>query len=488
MRRPLCVLLLAFTFVLSSSTAFARSGQVWSEKSASSPTLVTGNDYSTLAEEVIPAVVSISIRQQVKTSQYPSQQDPFEYFHRFFGLPGPRGGHPQGRQQAPLQGIGTGFVVSSEGLILTNNHVVENADLIKVTFMNPDGSERTQEATVLGTAPEYDIALIQTTENAKASITYLGDSDKMKIGHSVMAVGNPFGLSHSVSVGIISAKERRDIAPSGRHGLYNFIQTDASINPGNSGGPLINMRGEVIGINTAINSAGSGIGFAIPINMVKEMIPQLRSKGKYSRSWIGIRIQSLTAELAQTYGLSSPHGALVSEVIPEGPAAEAGIQDGDIILEFDRKTVRTSRDLPLYAGMAGVGNRVPVKVWREGRERTYKILLKPFPNSTVALNEENKEGEKTGGIGITVANITPDLQRDLQLTNSHGVVIKEVEPGSVAARSGLQPGDVLLRLNGAKIKHARGFAHAVRKIASGGVMRLQISSRRGRLFLALKKP
>ena len=219
---------------------------------------------------MVPAVVSIVVEQKARVSQHRPQQDPFNYFHRFFGLPGAGQGE---RNPGPARGIGTGFVIASEGLILTNNHVVEGADVIQVTFKSENGTERTLTARVLGTAPEYDVALLQTDEDAKAAVTYLGDSNQMGIGNSVMAIGNPFGLSHSVSVGIISAKERRDIAPSGRHGLYNFIQTDASINPGNSGGALVNLRGELIGINTAIYGSGGniGIGFAIPVNMVKQI-------------------------------------------------------------------------------------------------------------------------------------------------------------------------------------------------------------------------
>ena len=485
MSRPILTLVLIGSLSLAALPSFARSSQLWTEKSVDSPSLVSNNDFSRLAKHLVPAVVSIVVEQKAKVSQHHAQQDPFNYFHRFFGMPGP--GQPN-RNPHPARGIGTGFIISSEGLILTNNHVVEGADVIHVTLKTESGNERTLRAKVLGTAPEYDIALLQTSEDAKAPITYLGDSNRMAIGNAVMAIGNPFGLSHSVSVGIISAKERRDIAPSGRHGLYNFIQTDASINPGNSGGPLVNMRGEVIGINTAINAAGSGIGFAIPINMVKEMLPQLKQKGKYTRSWLGIRIQPLTEELAETYNLQSTQGALVSEVIAGGPADEAGLKDGDLILKFDNKIVRTSRDLPLYAGMAGVGKKVPVKVWRNNRELSYKIRLGEYPDANPAVAQLQPDSKQSNDIGITVADITPAIRKELQLKTKQGVVIKNLQRGSVASRAGLQTGDVILRLNGQSVKNARGFAHIVRKISSGGVMRLQISRQGGRLFLALKKP
>lgn len=489
MGRQLCISLLSLALTLPATASFARTPSLWSEKPADSEALVTGNDFSRLATSVIPGVVSIAIEQEAKVSRHQMHQDPFDYFHRFFGVPG-QSPHQRGRPQSPAKGIGTGFVIHPKGLILTNNHVVENASTIEVTLLNTDNSERTLKAKVLGTAPEYDVALIQTLEDANAPVIFLGDSAQMKIGNSVMAVGNPFGLSHSVSVGIISAKERRDIAPSGRHGLYNFIQTDASINPGNSGGPLINMRGEVIGINTAINSAGSGIGFAIPINMVKEILPQLKSKGKYTRSWIGIRIQELTDDLSETYGLKNTLGALVSEVIPEGPADAAGLKEGDIILKFDGKTVNNSTDLPLYASMAGVGKQVPVQAWSGGRRRTYTIKLSEFPDGRPPPAPPKGTEEKSAGIGITISDITRKLQRELQLSSQKGVLIREVQPGSVASHSGLQPGDIILRLNSQAIKSAKGFTRTLKKISSGGVLRLQV--KRGpegtRIFLAIRKP
>lgn len=485
MRRPLLSIFLVGTLCLGSLSAVARSTKLWSEKSKKAPSLVTTTDYSRLAKSLVPAVVSIAVEQKAKVSQHRMQQDPFNYFHRFFGFPGQ--GQPR-MEQRPSRGIGTGFVINSEGLILTNNHVVEGADVINVTFAAEKGVERTLKARILGTAPEYDVALLQTDENAQSAIAHLGDSDQMQIGHSVMAIGNPFGLSHSVSVGIISAKERRDINPSGRNGLYNFIQTDASINPGNSGGPLVNMKGEVIGINTAINAAGSGIGFAIPINMVKEMLPQLRRKGKFARSWLGIRIQPFTKELAESYDLDSTNGALVSEVIEGGPADEAGLEDGDIILEFDNKLVRTSRDLPLYAGMAGVGNKVPVKVWRNNRERTYRIRLGEFPGENpIASKHMHKSGKKTS-IGITVADINPELKRKFELELNKGIVIKSIEAESVASKAGLQTGDILLRVNGSRLKNARSFARLIRRAPAGTPIRLQIARNGGRLFLAFKKP
>jgi serine protease Do len=343
------------------------------------------------------------------------------------------------------------------------------------------------KAKVLGTAPEYDVALIKTEGNANAAVAFLGNSDGVSIGDWVMAIGNPFGLAHSVSAGIISAKERRDIAPSGRRGLYDFLQTDASINPGNSGGPLINTRGEVIGINSAINAAGSGIGFAIPINMIKEMLPDLKDKGRFTRSWLGIRIQPLDVQLAESFGLKAAEGALVSEIVPSSPAEKAGIKAEDVVLEFDGKKIRASSDLPLYASMAGVGKRVRLKVWRDGKEREVYVTLTEFPDEEVAIAGGGQPAE-AGELGMTVADITPTLERELGLGVTQGVVIKEVEPGSESYKARLRVGDVILSLNGKRVSTAREFAAEVKSLKPNAVMRMQIVREGGRLFVAMRKP
>ena len=477
--------------LISVGSAQARSTNLWAEKQSSQVPLAQVPDFSALASQAMPAVVSIQVEQRMRLSSHRRQgvQDPFEYFHKFFGPGMP--GAPQSRdgRERVNRGIGTGFVISQDGLILTNNHVVENADKIDVTFMDADGSERSMEARVLGTAPRYDVALLETIEKAGAPITYLGDSDNMRIGDWVMAIGNPFGLSHSVSVGIISAKDRREIAPSGRAGFYNFLQTDASINPGNSGGPLINMRGEVIGINTAINAAGSGIGFAIPINMVKEMLPDLKAKGRYARSWIGIHIQQLTQELAQSYGLKEPVGALVAEVVRNGPAAKAGIQEGDVVIEFNGKQVKNSRDLPLFAGLIGVGKSVPLTVIRGSKRKTLKITLGAFPDERPAVAEA--ESETMAGkhaIGLRVSDITRELRAKFKLKRKKGAVIKEVKPATPASRAGLQPGDVVLKLNGKSVSKAREVVESFRALGSGKIVRMQIARGASRLYLALRTP
>ncbi|MBC7793232.1 MAG: Do family serine endopeptidase [Clostridia bacterium] len=465
---------------LLAAPAYAQSSKLFSERASSAAPLTQIPNFSALAKQVTPAVVSIHVEQRAKLSR---SRNPHDFW--FFG---PEGNGPQ-REYGGARGLGSGFVIRADGLILTNNHVVEEAETIDIELEYPNGTVKTLRAKVLGTAPEYDVALIQTEEDAKAPIAYLGDSDAVDIGDWVMAVGNPFGLSHSVSTGIISAKERRDIAPSGRTGLYDFLQTDASINPGNSGGPLINMRGEVIGINSAVNAQGSGIGFAIPMNMVKAMLPDLQSKGKYSRSWIGIRIQSLTPELAQSYGLPGTAGALVAETVSGGPAQVAGIKDGDVLLSFNGQELRRSTDLPLFASMAGVGREVPVKVWRGGKELTLKVKLAAFPDEKVqaSANEGPHEGT-SAQLGLTVNDITPQVQKELELASAKGVLVKNVDPSGLAARSGLRPADVILSLNSEEVTSAKGFATLTKALKPGSVMRLQVQRGDAKIYVALRQP
>jgi serine protease Do len=483
--------LFAFSVILlaTGGTAFARAGELYSEKGAAAPLIAQVPDFAALAKQASPPVVAITVEQKAKMGRGGrpgmglggpgGQGNPFEYFF------GPFGGEVPHEFRG--RGLGSGFVIHKDGLILTNYHVVEDADTIEVVFDNGDGTERKMSAKVLGSAPDYDVALIQTVDKANAPVAYLGNSDGVSIGDWVMAVGNPFGLSHTVSVGIISAKERRDIAPSGRQGLYDFLQTDAAINPGNSGGPLVNMKGEVIGINSAINAAGSGIGFAIPINMVKEMLPDLKSKGRYSRSWIGIKIQPLTPELADSYGLKTPAGALVAEVVERGPADKGGLQAEDVVLEFDGKPVRNSSDLPLFASMAGVGKKVELKIWRKGSEKKLSVTLQEFPDEEKMTAAG---GEGTGGteLGMIVADVTPNLARQFGLEVAEGVVVKDLDPNGAAARAGLRPGDVITTFNGKSIKSARDLANGVRALAVGSVVRLQVLRGNGKVFVAFRKP
>ncbi len=430
--------------------------------------------FSPLANALMRTVVSIQV---VETVAHPS-------------LPGPFNVLPFRPPRLQERGIGSGFLIDDSGLILTNAHVVDNAESIEVTVTMADKSTRVLEAEVLGEAPDFDVALIRTTEDAHApGVATLGDSDAVQIGDWVMAIGNPFGLSHSVSVGIISAKERRAISPSGREGLYDFLQTDASINPGNSGGPLFNLSGEVIGINAAIAAEGQGIGFAIPINMVKKMLPALREKGGFVRSYLGVRVQALTPELAKSFGIETDKGVLIADVVPNSPAAKAGLLAGDIILRFGDKDLTDPTDLSLFSSMAGVGTEVPLTVWRDGRQFTVDVKLAPFPEPPGKEEGVQPErGNQVERIGLVVSDISPEIAQELNTNNRRGAVVRKVAPGSAASRANLQPGDIIRKVDGKDIASADDLISAVRAAKRGAVVRLQAERNGARFFAAVEKP
>lgn len=447
----------------------------WSEKAASSPYLTQIPDFRAMAKEVSPAVVSIQVLQKPRAPS--KNNDSRNFFYRL--LPG----NPS--EDFGSEGLGSGFVIHKDGLILTNFHVIDGADDIQIKVGQADGAEKSFAAQVVGTAPDYDIALLKTAQKIAAPIAYLGNSDQVVIGDWVMAIGNPFGLSHSVSVGIISAKDRRDVMPSGRRGLYDFLQTDASINPGNSGGPLVNTRGEVIGINSAINAAGSGIGFAIPINMVKGILPDLQNKGKFGRSWIGIRIQEISPDLAHSYGLPQAAGALVSQVVPDSPAQHAGLKEGDVVLKFDGRKVNSSNDLPLFASMAGVGRNVVLNVWRERKEINLSLRLSEYPEEIASARAPQTNSD--ADFGLDIADITPELRGRFALPQSSGVVVRGLTPQGAAAKAGIRPGDIILSLNGENVVSAQQFVENSSKIPLQGVLRLQVRRDESRLFLAVRR-
>jgi serine protease Do len=393
--------------------------------------------FADLAERVSPAVVSIRTSHTVTgMHQIPRQ------FEEYFGFPfGGRQGQPRKRE-----GAGSGFVISPDGYIVTNNHVVEGSDEIIVAFT--DGSEL--PATVTGRDPKTDVALIKVEADKELLTIALGDSDSARPGDWVVAIGNPFGLEHTVTAGIISAKHRRDVTG----GSYeDFIQTDAAINPGNSGGPLINLAGEVIGINTAINPRANTIGFTVPINMAKHILPQLRFQGRVTRGWLGVVIQGLTPELAESFELGSEDGALVSKVLPDSPAEGAGIERGDVIVTFNGTSVGEWRDLPRLVGETPAELSVDIVVVRNGKQKTIPITIG-------ALNEPHladSPGSAPGPVafGLRAKNIGPDLAAQMGLEDEVGVVITEVQPGSPADEAGLEPGDIIVEVDRKEIADVR---------------------------------
>jgi serine protease Do len=404
--------------------------------------------------------------------------DPFhefwEPFEKFFG-PGQMPRRPF-RQKS----LGSGFVIDNQGLILTNNHVIEDADEIVVKLS--DGSEH--KAKMLGRDKKTDIALIRIDKSPTVNPVTLGDSDRLEVGEWVMAIGNPFGLESTVTAGIVSAK--------GRHigaGPYdNFIQTDASINPGNSGGPLINLRGEVVGINSAIYSRSGGnigIGFASPINIAKDLLPDLQQKGHVTRSWLGVLIQKVTPDIAASLGLQDSSGALVADVMKDGPAKEAGIQVGDVIVEFNAIPVKDSADLPLLVARTPVGKSVRVKVLRGKSEKLLDVKMKELKEDEVEV--AGGQGESLD-LGLTVQNLTPEIAESLGLDPStKGVVVGMVAPGSPADEAQLRRGDVILEVNRKPVKDATSFHSAAKVAEKGKSLLLLVKRGDSTIFLALKR-
>jgi serine protease Do len=431
-------------------------------------------NFSDLAEKVRPGVVNIQVVKKVKNVGFGFRNfpgNPFKEnnpFGDFFG-PFSEGNPPGGFEQ---RGVGSGFVMSRDGYILTNNHVVEDADQIKVKLAN--GKE--YEGKIVGRDPKTDLALVKIEGASDLHPLKLGNSEDLKVGSWVVAVGSPFGLEQTVTAGIVSAKGR--VIGSGPYD--NFIQTDASINPGNSGGPLINMKGEVVGINTAIIASGQGIGFAIPINMAKEIAPQLQEKGHVTRGWLGVSIQEVTPELAKSFDLKEKKGALVSQVVSGSPAEKAGIEQGDIILEFDGKEVSDSKDLPRIVASTPVDKTVILKVSRNG-----KITDRQVKVGEMEEKVEVTKAPSHKSLGITVQNLTPEIAKGLGLKKETGVVVTRVEPGSAAADAGIQTGDVIREVNRKPIKDVEEFSQKVEKAKGQNNVLFLIQRGQNNLFAAV---
>jgi len=442
-------------------------------KAADAPIMVPGN-FAELAENVRNGVVNI---QAVKNGKSGGR-----VFRHFFGNPrgrqnpfedflGPGFGWNNPSEGFQQKSLGSGFILDREGYIVTNNHVVENADEIKVKLAN--GKEF--DAKVVGRDSRTDLALIKINGSSDLQPLNMGDSDTLKVGSWVVAIGSPFGLEQTVTAGIVSAKGRTIGA-----GPYdNFIQTDASINPGNSGGPLINTKGEVVGINTAIIASGQGIGFAIPINMAKEVMPQLKDKGKVTRGWLGVGIQEVTPDLAKSFDLKEKKGALVSQIFRDGPAEKAGIEQGDVILEFDKKEIAESKDLPRIVAATPVGKTVTIKISRNGKAMTKDVKVGEMEEKTVEAAKA-PTGKK---LGIAIQDITPDIARALSLKDTNGALVAQVEPGTPADNAGLQRGDVIREINKKPIKDAKDFMQKIEETKSGGTLLLLVKRDENSLYI-----
>jgi serine protease Do len=401
-------------------------------------------------------------------------QDPREFwepFERFFG--------PMPRRRMPERSLGSGFIFDPAGYILTNNHVVENADEIKVKLNS--GEEMTAE--LVGRDPKTDIAVLKIDAKKDLPTIPFGDSDAVKVGEWVMAIGNPFGLEFSVTAGIVSAKGRF----IGQGNYDDFLQTDAPINPGNSGGPLLDLQGRVVGINTSIFSRSGGnigIGFAIPINLAKELIPQLREKGRVTRGWIGVMIQKVTPEIAESLGLSASRGALVADVVKGGPAEAAGIKVGDVIVSFDGHDVKESTELPTLVAREKIGQEVPVVVMRDGKEEAVTIRIAEMKDE-----EEQVASGESEAYGLTVQNLTPEIAESLGIgVDVQGVLVSGVEPGSPADEAGLRRGDVIVEVNRKPVKDVDAYSKEMKGAGPGKSVLLLVRRGENTVFLALKPP
>jgi len=433
------------------------------------------SSFAPLVKTLTPAVVNINTTKVINRGGQnfhfhgsPFSNDPFdEFFNRFFGQ--------QPQRKFKQRSLGSGFIISKDGYILTNNHVVEDADEVKVTLSD----EKTYDAKIIGTDAKTDLAVLKIDVDHDLPLVPLGDSGTLEVGDWVIAIGNPFGLERTVTAGIVSARGR--VIGSGPYD--DFIQTDASINPGNSGGPLFNLQGEVVGINTAIVAGGQGIGFAIPVNMAKDLLPQLKT-GKVSRGWLGVQIQKVTPELAESFGLDSEKGALVADVVKDSPADKAGVKTGDIILSFNGQEVDSMRKLPRIVAAVPPGSKVKMKVLRHGKVKKLKVVIAELKNG-----EEAGAGREKGSVeslGMSVRQITPELAGHYGLPLDSGVVISRIDPDGLAAEGGLRTGDIILQVNNFDIETVKDFRQAVKKAEKNKLIRFLVQRRNSRIFVVMR--
>ena len=425
------------------------SGLFIANASPNAPVRMVPENFSGLADTVSPAIVHIRVEKTVKTSgpvMGPFGMNPFgnnnpfkDHSEKFFG--------PNGRPEFKQPGSGSGFVIDKDGYVVTNNHVVEGADKIKVISKD----EKEYDAEIIGRDPVTDIALLKVETKDSLPTVPLGSSDNLRVGEWVMAIGSPFGLEQTVTAGIVSAKGR--VIGSGPYDDY--IQTDASINPGNSGGPLLNMKGEVIGINTMIIAGGQGIGFAIPIDMAENVIAQLKQNGSVTRGWFGVSIQDLKGELAAYYGAKGQTGVLVAAVTPGDPADKAGIQAQDIIMEVNGKKMTTSRDLTTLVAGLGVGDRAKVKILRGGDTKTLTVNIGKRPLTLAAAGDSHQKSE--GEYGFQVSELTPEMAEQYNLSNANGIVVVGVQTGGKADKAGVKAGDLILEVNHGSVESVSQF-------------------------------
>ena len=436
-------------------------------------------DFTDIVKSSSPAVVKIIVdhrgarggQPQVDPREIP---EPLRRFFQYRGSPQP----PQ-RQQLSL---GSGFIISEDGYVVTNNHVVEGADSVLVRLSD----RREFDAEIIGTDPRSDLALLHI-ESKKLPILKLAEAGELEVGEWVLAIGSPFGLDYSVSAGIVSAKGRS--LPTERNENYvPFIQTDVAINPGNSGGPLFNLEGEVVGVNSQIftRSGGSiGLSFAIPVSVVRNVVAQLKEDGRVTRGWLGVTIQNVDKNLAESFGLDRPRGGLISQLAPDGPAEKSGLQPGDVITVFDGKAIEDSADLPHVVGLIEPGSTVPVDIVRDRKKKTLDVTVGGLDaDDSYALSNRQTDREYGGRIGLIIEVVPQDLLERLGI--SGGVVVRKVVSGSAAAEAGIVPGDVITLIGSSPVNSEASFDKALAGLDSGSSVPVRLLRRGSPLFIGLK--
>ncbi|CAG0944144.1 serine protease Do [Anaerolineae bacterium] len=449
-------------------------------------------DFTVLVEKNNTAVVNISTSQKIAASEHPQLPEGLDvpegtplddFLKRYFGEGGPGspgGPGDGGGQPSEVTSLGSGFIISPDGYILTNHHVVKDADEIVVRLQD----RRELVAKVVGSDKRSDIALLKIDANS-LPVLNIGSSENLKVGSWVLAIGSPFGFDHSVTAGIVSAKGRS--LPSDNY--VPFIQTDVAINPGNSGGPLFNMAGEVVGVNSQIYSrtGGSmGISFAIPIEVAMKVVEQLKTSGHVSRGWLGVQIQDVTRELAESFGMKKPQGALVSKVLPKSPAEAAGVQVGDIITEYNKQEIISSSTLPPLVGVTKIGDSASLKLIRQGQNKEVQVKIGSLPDDdepVVAAQEP--EGKEVNRLGLSVSSLTSEQREQLEV-KQNGVLVRDVKQGGVASDAGIRRGDVILRIQDQAIKDVKQFNEVVKDLPKGKSIAMLVQRRGGSQFLALK--
>ncbi len=439
-------------------------------------------DFVELAAKLSPAVVNISTDEPDEPAETVEPPEGIEPPGSHEGIPHSHSPFEEFGGPQHSKALGSGFIITKDGYILTNEHVVENPG--KVTVTTQDG--RNYIAKIIGHDDKSDIALLKIDAKHDLAVAPLGNSNELRVGEWVMAIGNPFGFDHSVTAGIISAKGR--FIP----GNYeNFIQTDASINPGNSGGPLIDLRGDVVGVNCAIythTGSSMGIGFAVPIDLVKEELPQLKTAGKVVRGWLGVYIQKMTPELAESLGLADSRGALVAKVLDDGPAKAAGVKRGDVIVSFDNQEVGDSRELPLMVGRTELGHKGMLKVIRDKQTIELPVTITESHETELAAAEkaEKPEAGIKSPFGLRVKDLSPELAKELGIEAPGGVVISAVQPGSRADEAGLRARDVILEVNREAVKDVDSYQSAIKTGAKGKIVLLLVKRGENTIYVAMK--